>query len=314
MARRRKKNNRKAFWAVVLTCSVLAAACLLITLSETMDPPLLPTWKEIFQAVGVTDPEPLDTEMEVHVIDVGNADAILVRNQGKNLLIDAGERDDGDRVVAYLRQKGIGRLDMLIASHADADHIGGMKTVVEEMEIGTFLMAFMPEGHTPTTKTYENLLNAVAVKGLVITPAEAGDRYALGDAELLILGPVGDFEDNNNQSVVCKVTFGARKFLFMGDAEKEAEDALIHAGSDLSADFLKVGHHGSNTSTQERLLQRVSPKIAVISCGADNSYGHPHSEVLDRLEQRHITVYRSDRNGHIQVTTDGATLTVTTEK
>lgn len=316
--KRRKKHNKKAFWSLVILSSVVLAFAVLVTVSERLATPFLPSWDEIFQAFHVVDvPEsvpPLDTELRVDVIDVGNADAILVRNQDKSLLIDAGENEDGRTVVDYLKKQGIRRIDYVIATHADADHIGGMDDVVKAFDIGTFIMAFMPEGHTPTTKTYENLLTALADKGMKVTSAKPGLSYTLGEAVLDILGPVRDFDETNNQSVVCKVTFGARKFLFMGDAEKEAENALMEAGADLSADFIKLGHHGSHSSTQVSFLDRVSPQYAMMTCGAGNSYGHPHEETLDLLEKRQISYFRSDLNGTVVITCNGNDLVVTPEK
>lgn len=145
----RERRHRRRFWAGILLVSLAAAFCVLVTLSEQMTRPFLPTWKEIFQKVGLAEAEPLDSELRVHVIDVGNADAILVQNKGASLLIDAGEKDDGERVLAYLREQGVDKLDMVIATHADADHIGGMKTVINGMDIDAFLMATMPEGIPP---------------------------------------------------------------------------------------------------------------------------------------------------------------------
>ena len=175
-------------------------------------------------------------------------------------------------------------------------------------------MAFMPEGYTPTTSTYAGMLEALADKGVKITPAKAGARYSLGDAWVDILGPAGEFEDNNNQSVVCKVTFGSRKFLFMGDAEKEAERALLAAGTDLSADVLKAGHHGSRSSTTAELLEAVQPTYVLLTCGVDNSYGHPHAETVARLKEAGVTIYRSDADGTVVIATDGETLRFQTEK
>lgn len=145
----RERRHRRRFWAGILLVSLAAAFCVLVTLSEQMTRPFLPTWKEIFQKVGLAEAEPLDSELRVHVIDVGNADAILVQNKGASLLIDAGEKDDGERVLAYLREQGVDKLDMVIATHADADHIGGMKTVINGMDIDAFLMGHHAGGVYP---------------------------------------------------------------------------------------------------------------------------------------------------------------------
>ena len=310
----RKTTKRGHFWGWVIGCSLVAALCLLITLGEKMSDPILPTWQEIFQAVGLAEPQPLDSEMQVHVIDVGNADSILVRNRGANLLIDAGEKGDGDTIVSYLRERGVNKLDAVIATHADADHIGGMTAVLGEFEVGRFYMAFMPEEATPTTQVYAAMLQALTEQNIEVIEAKPGQQFSIGDAKVDILGPAAEFEENNNQSVVCKVTFGSRRFLFVGDAEKEAEDALMTSGADLSADVIKLGHHGSRSSSQPAFLDRVQARYAVITCGAGNSYGHPHTETLETLREREMTVYRSDLCGSIVATTDGSSLSFSTEK
>lgn len=323
-SRRRKgkgaaKMSPKAFWAVVIGCSMLASLCALITLGSKMENPIFPTWKEI----GVylqdmlspnDDGSTPDGTLEIHVLDVGNADCILLRSETETMLIDAGENNDGDNIVHYLREKQISRLDYVIATHADADHIGGMKTVIQQMEIGKFIMAFMPDGFTPTTSTYAKMLEALADKNIKITPAETGSQFPLGEAAVYILGPAGEFEDKNNMSVVCKVVFGQKKFLFMGDAEKEAENALLQSGCDLTADVLKIGHHGSSSSTTHSLLKAVHPSYALITCGKDNSYGHPHKETIENLQKAGISIYRSDINGTIVLTTDGESIEFTTQR
>lgn len=309
-----QRRKRVRFWGWVLGLSAIAAVCLLITLGDSMSHPILPTWDELFQAAGLREAGPLDSQMQVHILDVGNADAILVQNKGEHLLIDAGEKGDGDAVVRYLQAKGVKQLDMVIATHADADHIGGMRTVIDAFDIRMFLMAPMPEGHTPTTKAYTNMLEGLAAKGIKITAAKPGGQYAVGDAAVDILGPAAEFEDNNNQSVICKVTFGAKRFLFMGDAEKEAEDALLRTKADLRADVLKLGHHGSDTSTQAKLLDAVKPQAACITCGAGNAYGHPSASTLNALRKRQIPYYRSDLNGTVVASTDGTAITFQTEK
>ena len=229
-------------------------------------------------------------------------------------MIDAGERGDGDDIVAYLRRMGITRLEYVIATHPDSDHIGGMPAVIEELEIGTFLMSFMPQGYEPTTVTYENLLNALVEKD--ITPEEPthGTAYTFGDATIDILSGLSEHTETNEQSIVCRVRFGKNRFLLMGDAGIEVEKELMQARYDLEADVLKVGHHGSRHSSSEEFIRRVSPTHAIITCGLDNSYGHPHEETLDTLKKQHISLYRSDLNGTITVISDGTTVTVSTEK
>ncbi len=318
-AKQKKKRTRRRYLVGIILSSALAALCVLITLGEWMDTPLLPTWNEIFVRLGLEgtvsgEGAPAEGELRVRVLDVGNADSILVRCGGDSLLIDAGERESGDEVVAALRSEGIRRLDYVIATHPDADHIGGMAQVISAMDIGTFLMAPMPEGKTPTTQVYVAMLEALASKGLKFTSAKPGVQYSLGEARLDILGPAAEFSETNNQSVVCKITLGNRRLLFMGDAEKEAEDALLSAGVDLRADVIKIGHHGSAGSSQKEFLEAVGAQDAIITCGVDNPYGHPASQTLGVLRTLGMHIWRSDECGDITVTTDGNTLTVTAQQ
>ena len=252
--------------------------------------------------------------LQVHFIDVGNADSILLMCGGKTMLIDAGENNDGDRVVNYIHSQNVRKLDYVIATHPDSDHIGGMDTVVNEIPVGIFIMPIMPDESTPTTKTYLDLLEALDRKGIEITLPEPGMNFFLNEAKAEILGPVGTFDNNNNMSVICKVTNGVNRFLFMGDAESIAESALLGTNADIRADFLKIGHHGSNTSSKDALLDAVSPRYAVIMCGEGNSYGHPHADTVKRLKNHNTTVFRSDINGNIIVTSDGETLKIMTQR
>ncbi len=318
MTRRKTRKNdfrKLPKWQQVMV-GVVALLCVVMAINESLPKPLLPTWEELFSKAALTGGEvtvPND-ELQITVIDVGNADAILVQSEGQAMLIDAGERGDGDEVLAALEENGVTTLDHVIATHADSDHIGGMKTVLEGIPVKNYIMSFMPEGYTPTTQTYIKLLETIDEKEIPLTEAETGASFMLGEARVDILGPIGEFTENNDQSVICKVTFGEKKFLFMGDAETEAEEALLATRTDLSADVLKVGHHGSDTSTGEQLLGRVRPAIALITCGTGNSYGHPHEELLKRLKNADVETYRCDVNGTIILRSDGKTVTVTPEK
>ncbi len=323
MSRRRathkRWNGRQRLKAYVLVplAVVLTLLAGLVTVSERLAQPFLPTWEEIFETVGLRETPPLsdlENELRIDVIDVGNADAVLIRNGAHSMLIDAGTNTAGSDVVRYLRSQGVQRLDLVIATHADVDHIGGMDDVIEAFEIDTYLMASMPVGLEPTTKSYFRVLQALERRSVSITEAEPGMVYALGEAEVEILGPARDFEDSNNMSVVCRICYGKRRFLFMGDAEKEAEAALIETGQALSADVIKIGHHGSNTSTTSALLDAVTPRYALITCGLDNPYNHPHPDTMNALAERRIASYRSDLCGTIVVRCDGESITFETER
>ena len=180
-----------------------------------------------------------------------------------------------------------------------------MDVVISRVPVKKFIMPIMPESITPTTRTYIDLLKALDSSGVEVAEAVPNSRFALGKAEFTILAPVAEFESTNNMSVVLRVDFGKRRFLFMGDAEKEEEDSLLKSGADVKADFIKIGHHGSRTSSQESFLKAVNPLYAVISCGAGNSYGHPHPQVLSVLKRLDITYFRTDMDGDITVISDG---------
>ncbi|MBO5796780.1 MAG: MBL fold metallo-hydrolase [Clostridia bacterium] len=179
--------------------------------------------------------------------------------------------------------------------------------------MGQFLMAYMPKGAEPTTATYLNLLATLDEKNISVVDVKPGTAYALGEAKITILGPVKDSEDKNEQSVVCRVTHGSQRLLFTGDAGREAENNLLEAGVDLRADLLKVGHHGSSSSSTADFLKAVGAKIGIISCGVDNDYGHPHKEVLERMKKQGVTLYRTDRDGTVKVISDGKSLKIETE-
>ena len=192
-----------------------------------------------------------------------------------------------------------------------------MADVVNQFEIGKVLFAEVPRSLTPTSKTYERLLDEIADTDLKVAKAQPGIKYDLGGGAMLtVLGPMDEYRDDlNENSVVCRLDFGETSFLFTGDASRQSENDLVKAyGDGLSADVLKLGHHGSDTSSQEKWLNAVDPEVAVCCVGWDNTYGHPSPEVLERLEKRGVTLYRTDRNGTVVVTSDGEQLAVQTEK
>ena len=313
----REKRRRVLLWIFLPLVVLLLVFSGLVTISEQMNRPFLPTWERIFEAAGLRDAPPLsdlEGELRIDVIEVGNADSILIRNGTHNMLIDAGTNPAGQDVVNYLHNQGVQRLDLVIATHGDVDHIGGMDNVIDAFEIDTFIMAFMPEGFEPTTKSYLSVLQALDKNNIAVTEAAPGASYPLGDAVVEILGPVREFEERNNMSVVCRVSFGNRRFLFMGDAEKEEEASLLETGTDLAADVIKIGHHGSRSSSSAALLDAVAPRYALITSGVDNSYSHPHQVTLDALAKRHIACYRSDLCGTIVVRCDGDAITFETER
>lgn len=254
-------------------------------------------------------------ELSVHFLDVGQAESILIKGPEANVLIDAGEKNNGDQVVRYLKQNDVTRLDYVIATHPHADHIGGMDTVLDVMRVETIIMPNLPDELVPTTQTYTDLLLAIEKNGAKPVYATPGNTCDLGGgSELTIFGPGAEYADLNNMSVMCRLEYGDTSFFFTGDAEAAAEGGALDYSRGVTSDVLSVGHHGSNTSSSEEFLDAVSPRIAVISCGTDNSYGHPHREVIEALTARNARILRTDLNGTVVIESNGKRLSVTTER
>lgn len=246
-----------------------------------------------------------DGQLAVHFFDVGQGDSEFIElPNGQCMLIDASVSSYGDKIVETIEGHGYTEIDYLVATHPHADHIGGMADVVESFEIGEI---YMPKVSS-TSKTFEGLLTAISDKGLHINTAGSGKTiYSDSEVQIDILAPVSEsYDDTNNYSLVVKITYGSNSFLFTGDAEELSENEMLDSCYDeLSADVLKVGHHGSNTSSSDAFLQAVNPEYAVISCGAGNSYGHPHSETITKLKNMGIEYYRTDINGTVTISCAG---------
>lgn len=244
--------------------------------------------------------------LEVHFLDVGQGDATLIRCGEAAMLIDAGNNSWGDDVRDYLEYQGIGDLDYVIGTHPDADHIGGLDVVMEAFDCGTVIM---PD-YEKDTQTYTDVTDVMEEKGYELTLPQVGTVYELGEAAFTIVAPNGEYGDNaNDYSVGILLEHGENRFLFTGDAEEDSEADMLDNGIDLSADVLKAAHHGSRTANTEAFLERVNPEYVVISCGEGNSYGHPHAEVLNRLREMGIKVFRTDEEGTVVATSDGAGIT-----
>lgn len=241
-------------------------------------------------------------ELKVYYFDVGQGDSIYIKTpNGDDILIDAGDNNYGDDVVHYLNELNVDDIEVLIATHPHADHIGGLGTVLENFTVEA---VYAPKV-VHTSQTYEDFLLGVANEGLKITKAEAGVTLPLEGVEAKFVGPVGEYESLNNWSAVLHLTYGNTAFLFSGDAEIEAERDILELNQNIKADVYKVGHHGSSTSTTDKYLAAINPEYAVISSGIDNRYGHPHQETLTKLNSNGINILRTDEKGTIIVSSDG---------
>ena len=252
-------------------------------------------------------PVTAEDRLEVTFIDVGQADSILLENEGQYMLVDAGNNEDGPKLVTYLQGLGITDFSYVVGTHPHEDHIGGLDDIIKDFNIKTF---YMPDVIT-TTKTFEEVLDALESKNIALSIPNKNDTFNLGDATVKVLY-VGTEEESdlNDTSIVLKVTYQNVSFLLTGDASTKVEDSLDR--KDLESTVLKVGHHGSSTATNEEFLNLVNPKYAVISVGKNNQYEHPHTTVLNTLASHNITTYRTDEDGTIQMITDGVNIEINT--
>lgn len=258
---------------------------------------------------------PVKDGISVHFIDVGQGDCVYITGNGENMLIDCGESSQADKVIGYLEKQGVDRLDCVVATHPHSDHMGGMSKIVSEFDIGEFIIPHLADNDIPTTMYFNRFLDAVEEKQVKLTEAKVGRKKEICGGEWEIIAPnSGDYSNANNYSVGLFLRHGENSFIFTGDAETSAEKEMLSAGRVSHADVYKVAHHGSDTSTSDDFLSAVSPDIAVISCGADNSYGHPCDSTLEKLKKFTNRIYRTDLSGTIIITSDGEKLDVRTER
>ena len=297
MARKRKNTKIQKLIATVIALIIVGIAGILGTNEDIVN-----TVSDTGEQTNSQNEQQIEfvaqEDLLIDFIDVGQADSILVRNQDKVMLIDAGTNEAGETVVNYLKNLGITKIDYLIGTHPHEDHIGGLDDVINNFDIGQI---YMPKIET-TTKTFEDVLDAIENKNLTVTAPNKGDKIELGQAVgEFMTEPILDKDNLNVSSLVLRLEFGNTSYLFMGDAEEENEETIHWPKTDV----LKVGHHGSSTSSSESFLEQVQPQYAVIMVGKDNSYGLPTQETIDKLNNRGSEIYRTDEDGTIQMTSDG---------
>lgn len=238
-------------------------------------------------------------ELRLTMIDCGQADSFLLEQNGETCLVDCGTRSTGKDVVQYLKDKGITKIDYLFGTHPHDDHMGGMYDVITNFEIGKVIIPKVKDG-TVTTNWYLKLMKELKQNSYNIEYVSLGTIYQLGQATINVIGPINEPDENkNNYSTVLKVSFGEMDIIMTGDAEKKVEQDIIESGINLDAEILKVGHHGSDTSTSEAFLDAISPDYALISTEVGNKYDHPIKVTMDNLKSRNIEVYRTDENGTV---------------
>lgn len=296
MAKRRK--NTKLVSTLIIAVILLVSAFITNSLYGDGNDP--------FETAGLRGQTVTDGNMQVEFIDVGQGDCTLITDSQAVILIDGGEVGEAQTVINYLKNKNITKIDCCIATHPHSDHIGSLAKVFEEFEVTDVIIPEIPEKIIPTTATYKKFLQSLSENVENVLPAEYGETYSYGQMTLEILGPVNDYDDLNDMSVISRISFGETSVMLTGDAETPSEEDMLSLRNvDYSADILKVGHHGSKTSTSDGWLQAVNPQFAVISCGLNNDYGHPHKQLVNRLDNNNVEYYRTDLLGDIIFESDG---------
>ncbi len=243
----------------------------------------------------VSQTNAINKDFSVHYIDVGQGDSTLITCDGKAMLIDAGDNEHGQTVVDYLKINNINKLDVVVGTHPDADHIGGLDDVIEQIECDKIYLSQKESD----SKTFSDLMSAIEKTKHTYQTLKVNDTFKIGNAKISVVGPVKEYEDNNNNSIALLLEYSERRFLFMGDTETEGETDICNANIDIRADVLKCGHHGSSTSSTRNFVQRVNPQYVVISCGTNNKYEHPHNETLQLFREYGLHMFRTDIQGTI---------------
>jgi len=301
------KKQKKRILEFIITIVILLG----ITFYEKINPnntsTQLPKTDQIEQTTPAINTESA-SNLKIYFIDVGQADCILINNNGEYALIDAGNNADGQKIVDYINSLGISSFKYVIGTHAHEDHIGGMDDIIDNFSIEHF---FMPDAIT-TTKTFEDVLDALDSKKITYETPETDSTFTLADSKFKVLYIGTDKKDLNDTSIVLKMTYKETSYLFMGDATNNVEKEILD--KDLKSTVLKVGHHGSQYSSNAHFLKKVSPTYAIIQVGKNNNNGHPKKVVLDKLNALGTKIYRTDEDGTIILTSDGENINFETIK
>lgn len=320
---RRKKQQKEVTWRLEIAAAVVLI-CVTLCISLLGGRYGIPTWTQMYQMLGVSnaspapsiapaspgqaggnaagagDPVTAAAETRIHFIDVGQGDAVLIENSGEYALIDCGTEDCETALLAYLEQLGVTELKLLLMTHPHSDHIGSMDAVIQNVTVELFLLPELEKAeHYPTTRGFERVLDALEATGTPVEQAAEGAQYPIGEGVLTVLSTGVETDNYNDISVCTRYTAGDFAYVSTGDAEKPVEQAMLESGAELSAMVFKAAHHGSSTSNTLDLLQAIRPQVVVVSCGFENSYGHPHVSAMENYARVGAQVYRTDQNGSV---------------
>lgn len=255
-----------------------------------------------------------NAEFMIDFIDVGQGDCELIRCRDTVVLIDGGEADCASKVTRFLHSKSVNKIDYYILTHPHSDHIGASASIMKNIPVGTVISTAFSDNNVPVTSTYERTLDAVFDYAGDYIEVKAGDEFKWGSLSVSILAPFEESEDYNDMSVCCLFKYKGISAILCGDASAKVENLILEEGKSVSADIMKISHHGSKSSNSQAFVEKVNPEVAVICCGRNNSYGHPHKETTDLLDSLGLKYYRTDRNGTVSVYSNGKEYIVNTEK
>ena len=296
MTKKKKKQKLPKGISILLIIIAIFYSLYEKDIDKTFGLPVTETFKETENTLDIT------------YLDVGQADSILIQNEGHNMLIDAGNNEDGPLLVQYFKEQNITKFDYLITTHPHEDHIGGMDDIINNFDIEKI---YMPDV-TTTTKTFLDVLKAIEKKNMTYDVPNINQNFTLGNTLFQVIYTGNDKKNLNNSSIILKATFKNTSYLFTGDATSEVEKKILN--KDIQATVLKVGHHGSKYSTTTDFLNKVNPKYAIISVGKNNSYNHPNQVTINKLEKKNIEIHRTDQEGSIFLKSDGKTINITSKK
>lgn len=297
---------------IPIALSVLIPMALVVSVLEAFN---VTSWNKIFSSVGIIDgTQVADENFVVYCLDVGQSDCTVIVCDDTVMMIDTGTSNQVYNIRTSLYTLGIEKIDYMVITHPHDDHMSGASYLIENYNVSNILMPSLSYENRVTTQTYFNLLDSITKYNVNPIAVSAGDSFNLGSSCVEILSPSKQDDDLNNMSVVIKITYGNTEMLFQGDSDSSIEKQLLMSDYDISADLIKVGHHGSNTSSYATFLDAVDPEYAIISSGSDNNYGHPNTYVVERLEERNIKPYITSLNGDITIISDGNDLFIKTEK